>query len=112
MNKSFTTLTFAAALAASLAAALPAEARGPHGIPLPPLPSGIHIRGHLPPLPPPPFFVGSSRYRTMWLPDRYYGDWIYVDGDWRCRPHRNAYWSRGRYDRHRAWVPGGWGHRR
>ncbi len=112
MNKSFTTLTVAAALAASLAAAFPAEGRGPYGIPLPPPPPRVHLRSLLPPLPPPPFYVGPSRRGNVWLPDRYYGEWIYTDGDWRQRPHRYATWGRGFYDRHNRWVPGGWRHRR
>jgi hypothetical protein len=94
MNKSFSTLTFAAALAASLAAAFPAEARGPYGIRLPLPPPGVHFRPHLPPIPQPPFFAGPPRYGTVWLPDRYDGEWLYADGDWRRHPHRYATWSR------------------
>ena len=113
MKKSFTTLTMAAAaLAASFTAALPAAARGPFGIPLPPPPRVVVVRPHLPPLPPPPFFTGPVRHGHVWLPDRYYGDWIYAEGDWRRRPHARATWGRGYYDRHRVWVPGGWRHRR
>ena len=112
MNRSFTTLTVAAALAASLSAALPAEGHGFPGIPLPPPPPGIRLSVGLPLLPPPPFFVGPVRHGQVWLPGRYYGDWVYADGGWRCRPYRNAYWNPGYYDRHRVWVRGDWHHRR
>ena len=86
MNKSFTTLTVAAALAASLAAAHPAEARGPHGFPVPPPPPGLRFLPPLPPLPPPPFWAGPVRRAPRWAPDRYYGDWIYTGGAWRHHP--------------------------
>jgi hypothetical protein len=100
MNKSFTTLMAAAALAASLSAALPAEARGPFGLPVPPPPPlpGLRVLPPpfpLPPLPPPPFWTGPVHGAPVWVPDRYYGDWIYTGGRWRHHPYRHGTWQRG-----------------